>query len=430
MEYLQALQQAPGGIIQVFSLVWREAWFIFVPAILIYMMYWYWMEYMSGEFVKEIPFVLLAFDTPTENEQSPKVMEEFFNAIHSIQTNPNFLDRFWKGKVQEWFSLELVGIDGHVRFIIRTPAYFKDLVEAHLYAQFPEVEIHEVDDYTEAIPDDFKKAGLDLFGTDMVLTNKDFYPIRTYPFFEHQMTQRIIDPISTVAEVMNKLKPGEQLWMQFQIRPVMTDWAHKGRDFAHELMGKEIKAPTPKLLEFAGKVGDVATSLTGFGGEGEGSEDFPAAAFLIPPGERKVIEGVERNVSKLAFEFKSRVLYVAQKPLFDKRRFNAIMGAFKQFNSYDMNGFKPYKRTITKVDYFLKDPRVAYRQRKLLKGYKKRTWVLGPEPKILTSESLASIFHIPHLTVKAPHITRTMAKKGSAPDNLPFVDLGNIEPSV
>jgi hypothetical protein len=426
MDIVSGLSQAPGQILAIFNFIWGEAWFLFVPVVLFYMMVWYWYEYMSTEFVKSIKWINLELTVPSENEQSPKVMEEFFNAIHSIQTNPNFLDRFWKGKVQEWFSIEIVGIDGYLHFIVRSPDYFKDLVEAHLYAQFPDVELKVVPDYAEAIPDDFKKAGWDLFGAEMVLTNKDFYPIRTYPFFEHPMTKRIIDPISTIAEVMNKLKTGEQIWIQFTIRPVMTSWSKKGSDFAKELMGQEIKVKNPAVLEALGKVSDVtATAIGVTAEEADGGADY-SSALLIPPGQRKVIESVERNVSKMAFQFKSRLVYVAKKEVFDKRRFNAIMGAFKQFNSYDMNGFKPYKRTFTKVDFFFKDFRVPIRQRKLLKGYKSRSWVVGTEPKILTSESLASIFHIPDISVKAPRQPVTLAKKGSAPANLPLGELDII----
>jgi len=423
MNFLDGLSTSTPQAFQIFTTIWREAWFVLVPIALFYMFYWYWMEYMSGEFVKNIRWVNLAITVPPDNEQSPKVMEEFFNAIHSIQTNPNFLDKFWKGKVQEWFSLEIVGIDGNVMFIVRTPDYYKDLVEAHLYAQFPNVEVAEVEDYSRDIPTDFKKAGYDLFGCELVLTNKDFYPIRTYPNFEHQMTQRIIDPISTVAEVMNKLKAGEQLWVQITIRPVMTHWVEKGQEFVKELMGQEVKAPTPKVLEALSKAGEVASSPIIGGEASESFEEFPAAAFLMAPGERKVVENVERNISKLAFEFKSRVIYIGKKDVFKKPRFNSIIGAFKQFNSYDMNGFKPYKRTFTKVDYFFRDVRVAYRQRQLLKGYQFRSWVIGAAPKILTTESLASLFHIPDITVKAPRLPRTLAKKGSAPSNLPIADL-------
>ena len=437
MSILDSIQVASGQSFQLISAVWQQGWFIFVPAVLLYMAYWYWLEYMAGEFIKSIKWVNISIDVPAENEESPKVMEEFFNAIHSVQTKPNFLDRFWKGKVQEWFSLEIVGIDGQVKFILRCPDYYKDLIEAHLYAQFPEVEVHQVEDYATAIPDKFKEAGYDLFGAEMVLTNKDFYPIRTYPFFEHQLTQRIIDPLSTLAEVMNKLKQGEQIWIQFTIRPVnievMLAWPKKATEFVQGLMGKETPTTNPAILEALGKAGDVASTVTGIGGEVAGAEEsFPEAAFLMPPGQRKVVEAIERNVAKQAFEFKCRLVYVARKELFDKRRFNAAMGAFKQFNSYDMNGFKPYTATFTKVNYFFAKPRVFARQKKLLRGYKTRSWAVGTKPAILTSESLASLFHIPHMTVKAPSMTRTLAKKGSAPSNLPIAEygLGQAPPGI
>jgi len=297
-----------------------------------------------------------------------------------------------------------------------------------LYAQFPDVEITEVPDHTQDIPDDFKKAGWDMFGSDMVLVNKDFYPIKTYPFFEHAMTKRIIDPIATMAEVFNKLKMGEQIWLQITIRPVMTGWSEKGRELARKLMGQHVgDSSNPAFLEAMARAGDAVGTAAGIAAvEGAESADETPAALLMPPGERKVVEAIERNVSKQAFEFKCRMWYAGHKPTgnFDKRRFNAMMGAFKQFNSYDMNGFKPNKRTFTKIDFFFQKFRVYQRQRRLLKGFKSRSWAIGAEPKVMTSESLASMFHIPDISVKTPRVPRTTAKKGSAPSNLPVADLG------
>ncbi|MFO0705184.1 MAG: hypothetical protein U0517_04485 [Candidatus Andersenbacteria bacterium] len=425
---LQALAGTPSQVATILSEGFSQVWFIGLPIVLFYILYWYWKEYQIGNFVEDITWVNLAIKVPPENEQSPKVMEEFFTAIHSIHTNPHFNDRFWKGKIQEWFSLEIFGRDGVTSFVVRAPAYFKDLVEAHLYAQFPDVEIVEVPDYTQDIPDDFKKAGWDMFGADMVLTNKDFYPIKTYPFFEHQLTKRIIDPISTMAEVFNKLKKGEQIWLQITIRPVMTSWSEKAREFAGQLMGQNAHVSNVALLDALGRVGDAVGTAAGIAAVegGETGEETPAA-LLMPPGQRKVVEAIERKASKQAFEFKCRMWYLGNKAqgAFDKRRFNAMMGAFKQFNSYDMNGFKPNKRTFTKIDFFFQKFRIFQRQRKLLRGFKTRSWAIGTEPKIMTSEELASMFHIPDITVKAPRVPRTTAKKGGAPPNLPLVDLGD-----
>ena len=423
MELLQGITTAIPEAFSVFTTVWTEGWFVIAPVVLAYMMYWYWQEFMVGRYFSGIKYINLHIEAPPENDQSPKVMEEFFNAVHGIHTNPNFTDYFWDGKIQEGISVEMVGVDGDVSFIVRTPDYFKDLVEAHLYAQFPDVEIHEEPDYVEAVPKDFLKKGWDVFGSDIVLTTSDFYPIRSYITFEHQMTQRIIDPIATIAEVMNKLGPGEQLWIQFNIRPILNDWAKRGQEFAKDLMGQETAAPTPAVIEALGKVGSVAaTPMTGDTTAADSYDAFPDAAFLMPPNERKVIENIERNVSKQAFEFKGRLLYVGKKEGFNKRRFNAIMGAFKQFSTFDMNGFMPYQKTMTKVSFFFKNIRVPIRQRKLMSGYKQRSFSIGAPVAVLNTESLASVFHIPDVTVKAPRLPRTLSKKGSAPPNLPITD--------
>ena len=93
-------------------------------------------------------------------------------------------EKYYKGHYQRWFSFEIVSIDGYIQFIIRTEKKFRDLVESAIYAQYPEAEITEVDDYTKGFPDTFPNDTHDLWGTEWTLVEDNEYPIRTYQDFE------------------------------------------------------------------------------------------------------------------------------------------------------------------------------------------------------------------------------------------------------
>ena len=53
----------------------------------------------------------------------------------------------------------------------------------------------------------------DLFGSEIILSKEDYYPIRTYPEFEEKSSGpdyvKRIDPLASLAEVMSSLEAGE-----------------------------------------------------------------------------------------------------------------------------------------------------------------------------------------------------------------------------
>src|SRR3990172_8267416 len=77
--------------------------------------------------------------------------------------------------------------------------------------------------------------------------------------------------------------------------------------------------------------------------------------------------------------------------------------AFQQFSMINLNSFK---HGVIKIDD--RDAMEAYKHRSFDKGY------------IFNVEELASIFHLPNITVKTPTIVWARAKKGEPPSDLPI----------
>src|SRR3989344_667866 len=96
-------------------------WWLWLPPFLIALFIELWVKYLKEEAIKKIRWILLEVRIPRTIEKTPKAMELIFSGLHGIATSVKFLDKYWKGKVQEWFSLEIAGIDGAVYFFIRTP---------------------------------------------------------------------------------------------------------------------------------------------------------------------------------------------------------------------------------------------------------------------------------------------------------------------
>lgn len=408
----------------IFSTILSRAGWALIPTTL-FLFYYIWLLGKRVKYLDSINYVFLAITVPAENEKNPKSMEQIFAGLHGIKSDLNFVEKYWEGKVQDIISLEIIGINGHIRFLIRTPDYFRDLVEANVYAQYPDAEIVEVEDYTKFAPTYFPNDKYELFGTDFILIKKDAYPIRTYRAFADEMGKEIfIDPIAILTEVMSKLSEGEQIWIQFIIRPIGDDWKKAGEKVVAKIIGKKVEEKVSVIEKPFKMLFDLLQNIVGMfsGGAAEKKvkEDLPSIVPYLSPGEKEVAAAIEANIAKIAFDVKFRFIYLARKELFNKPKgVSSVIGAIKLFNTQNLNGFKSHKKVKTKVDYF--KFRIPGRQRRIMRNYKKRRMDRGATPFIFNIEELATVFHFPYTTVKAPTISRPEAKKAEPPMDLPIV---------
>ncbi len=377
-------------------------------------------------YMRGVRYVLLALDIPKGNEQTPKAVESIFAHLHGVQSAGNLIDRYWKGYVMPQLSFEIIGIEGQTQFLVRTPDNFRDVVEAAVYAQYPDAEITEVEDFAHMVPDDLEEAGYELWGAEILLVNKDVYPIKTYPFFEHSLSQSFLDPLASLLELMGRLLPTEQIWLQLIITPAEKNWKDAAGTEVQKRMGvsKEqarnlLSAVTGSVAGFAAETVQAALFTPSEGREEKKKEGKKFSE--LTSGEKNIIEAIQMKMSKITWATTFRMVYLGKKEFFSRSRgVTGIMGALKQFSSQDLNGFFPDPSTKTAVDYWFVQRRVRARKERILRNFKNRAFTQRPKPYVLNTEELASLFHFPVETVKAPQVQKTLAKRGEPPIALPI----------
>ncbi len=404
--------------------------FIFIVWVILKGLSALWLNWRQGIYASKVKWIYLAIDVPRDNEQSPKAVEQIFNHLWGSIKGANLIEKWWDGYFQQNFSLELVSIEGYIQYIIRTQAVFRDLVEAAIYAQYPEAQITEIEDYTqEFTPDNFKEKGYNLWGAQFGLVKDEIYPIKTYPLFEHPISKTIVDPMAAILEVFSRMGKGEQAWLQIVIKPVADDWKEKSEKEVKKIVGAKTetkKSAIDKLMDapsgIATKIGDVVFGPAAESGKKEEKLEVPSKMLYLSPGERETVEAIDRKATKTGFKTKIRYIYLAKKEVFSKPKgVSGLVGALRQFTLLNANGFKPVKGTVTKADYFRVEQRVYRLQRKILKNYKSRSsWAGGDkEGFILNTEELASIYHFPSKGIVAPTLKTIEAKRSEAPFELP-----------
>jgi len=387
---------------------------IWAPLFLILFWFDLWLSYKRYVYIKEQGSVLLEIKIPREMFKSPLAMEMFINTLYSASVG-NLLDVYLRGRVRAWFSLEIVSIGGQVKFFVWGHKNFKSRIEAQLYAQFPNIEVHEAPDYTLGVTRDPEKLTFGWFG-QFTLTKADAYPIKTYLDYgldKDAKEEYKHDPIVPMLEYMGALKKGEQAWVQILIQSHTKEGLKYGRIFTKpdwkSGIEKEIKEITKK-----------ATMKTE-------DQKFPTSLNLSK-GQQETIAAIERAAAKYAFDTMIRATYFAEKDIYNSANIGGLLGSFLQFNSQTLNGFKP--GFTASSDYLWQDFRGAKKkdnEEKLLEAYKRRSFFNTPfknfhgKPFILSTEELATIFHFPSYVVAAtPTLARVPSKKAEAPPNLPI----------
>jgi len=380
---------------------------------------------------KDIKFILLAIDLPPNNEQSPKAVENMFSYLAGAHGTQNFFEKWFGGEYQLSFSYEIVSIEGYTQFLIRTPAQFRNLVETSVYSQYPDAEIVEVDDYTVGAPLLFPDEEYDVWGTEFVQSAKDIFPIKTYLDFEHQFgpaEAQFKDPMATLMDLCSSMRAGEQFWFQIIVIPTGFDWIKKADEEADNILGKGKNKTT-----FSNRMADKILAGIDWASEAvfslwkdievEKKEERARSLMELKPKEKNQMEGVYRKASKLAFEAKIRVVYLARKDAMNKTKVaNGIVGYMKQFATLDLNSFKPdLSYTMTRTAYFMKKSRLNNKKNRIINNYVRRDAWGGRLAGLFTIEELATIWHFPvAASVKAPMIQKAPGHKADAPASLPI----------
>jgi len=394
---------------------------------------WLWAA-RDVKFYGRIKWVLLEIKIPVEVEKTPKAMENVFHTIWNMYDPPANIRQYWiDGKWMEYYSLEIVGRHGEIHFYIRTPESRRHVLESAIYGQYPDADIKEVDDYVYKFGQDLPNEDYDVWASDLKLIKPDAYPIRTYDYWETELTreEKRVDPLASLFEMYGNLKEGEEVWVQIRIAPV-TDDEHPYLEESKKLINKLMRRPTEEKaglldpLAFSKVPSDVWKVLI----EGKPipshlKEELPGALDIglmkLSPGEAEALRLTEENLGKYVYEGNLRFIYVAKREIFSPARgVAAIMGAFTQFSTVNLNGFKPDKTKTMVTPWFLEGRRLYVRKRKNFRYYAKRMWPWHRKPYIFSTAELATMYHFPGRAVApATAVSRMEIKKGGPPPVLP-----------
>jgi len=215
-----------------------------------------WMDFVisrsQNSWLKSLQWTMLEIIPPKELERGPKPMESIFHGLAGVIETNNAFKEFLVGRLNDSFSLELVSLGGEVHFYIRTQKKYRNMIEANVYAQYPDAEIIEVEDYMQKFPKVVPNKYWQVWGADMELLMPDPYPIRTYDKFEEDITGTMIDPVASFLELLGNLPSGQNMCLQLLVKPLEEDWRDEEMKIIEKLAGRvgsKKKGPVEHMQE-------------------------------------------------------------------------------------------------------------------------------------------------------------------------------------
>lgn len=389
-----------------------------------------WLHRVQTKAAAKKDFIVLRMTAPRMTEQTPKAVENIFSSLAAAGSGISWTGKWMRGEFQSPMSIEIVSLEGDVYYCFRIEKKLRDLAEAAVYAQYPDADIDIVEDYTKSVPSHYPDENYDLWGTEMIPTKSDAFPLKTYVDFTDQVSGEMKDPLAVMLENLSRIGPGEQFWYQIVLMPTDQKDARGRADAEIQKMKGEVKSKPPTLVDTIlhlpiDIIQGILSIFIPSGGDKppEKKKDGPPKITLLSPGEKLIMESIERKMSKIGFMCKIRVIYVAKKANMQRPKvITPFMGAMRQFNTFHMQSIRPNGKVGMNNDWWwFKDQRNNVRKNKVIEAYKERSDDIGAHPYFLCVEELATLWHFPILTqVKAPLLRRTEAKKSEPPSNIPF----------
>src|ERR1700679_2454580 len=89
--------------------------------------------------------------------------------------------KFYQNSRRVRISFEIAVLKKRIGFYVCIPKYLKSFVEEQVYAQYPSVQISEIEDYSHIFTE---KHHANSLVAEMRLSNNDALPIKTFQSFE------------------------------------------------------------------------------------------------------------------------------------------------------------------------------------------------------------------------------------------------------
>jgi len=319
-------------------------------------------------------------------------MEQLLTAISTMKDGKGIFYKLLYDLPYVSFEIANSSKDDEIVFFISMPKKFRENIEKQIHSSFPNASLEKAPDYTIFSPGSFTAAAA------LQLKNSYILPLKTYENLE-------IDPLNAIANALSKLDTDmEGAAIQLVLKPADPGWRTAGRIVAHKMQqGKRLKDVhhSSFVTKFGKEMGSAFHEVVI-----KNSKDGSLSSkdtFQLTPEEQELVKGIEQKSSKSGFEVNIRLVASAETQERAEQILAHLENSFSQFENSDINCFQIKSRTSQKdlaYDFIFRNFNSDY-------------------SVILSTEEIASIFHLPISVTEAPRIKWLKSNMAPPPLDIP-----------
>lgn len=224
-------------------------------------------------YLKRKDRAVLSVKIQLSNEQKENAMDDFLRSLHRLIPNDTL------------FSLEMVSSDQFLHFYMVVPKIQKNIFESQLYAQFPDAEVEDAEDYLAELSGNTAFIQLDFKRTST-------FPFKTY----HDLDE---DLLKNLSAVLSKIDSKEKVYLQLVLKRTGSRFWQRGFSaFYYDLFGKKSESsPTNWKLSQDLYMGKLRLAYS------SGNQTISEAKLKSLIGLFKTVKGPFNEIKRKTFKF-------------------------------------------------------------------------------------------------------------------------------
>jgi len=323
-----------------------------------------------------------------------------------------------------------VGRDRKIAFFVRAEERTVGLIESQIYAQYPDTDIERL------TLDPFQaEEGEAVAYADLKLHAPEIFPIKRHPQFDDMLARVNIDPVAGISSALSRYPiVGMRGSVQIILQPLGGSFRTRALCFL-PLLQKGLPSLSRRYANFYTRIvlargwkrvafwplsfllggfraspllRKIRASTSEFGEQSQEDEEREGERTAGRAHDREdTVSGAVDKMNRLLFTCNIRISVIAPKErsLEATHKVHEIVGSFRQFSLPHSNEFDQYPEK--------QEPQTPFN--------------FQVPPFVLSTEEVATMWHMPTLLVQTPSIDWVLSKKLEPPVNLPLPGLTDPE---
>lgn len=352
------------------------------------------------------------------NEKWPWVFEHILIVLHRVFDDFNKKNILGKEKgSQPTFSFEITKIWNRIRFFIISPSKYTNFLSNQIYAHYNDVEIIEVWDYLERIPND------KIYVWKVFLNKHYLYPIKSFTELQEEASKDTVDPFSSITSALGRTWKYTLNTLQINFTPISnTKWKKwlartikiilsKYPNFVKQILLnpnfiylKILIYPIILLFKFIGFFFRRSDDLSSINNEWENDDSSDKEITKLDDWQIAIPKFMKNKINLEWYNTSINVIHAGEDYVEAKWSIKEIYSTLHVFSNFWLNSFWLEEVSTDNEDIInVKNRNVQHAM-------------------ILTTNELSWLVHLPTTYVKTPQINWVSARAFEPPSNLPIID--------